>query len=840
MLRLSLRSLLAHKLRMAMSVFAVVLGTAFISGALVFGDSLTKILDGAFTGSAVDLQVAPKPAVDAGAFGPASTVPLKNEVLATIDAVPGVARAQGTVDQLGVYVLDGANKVAGGTNGGPGQGLAWLGTGGTAQVSQGAAPSASDQVVIDERTADAAGVKVGDQATVLLADGTRRQFRVSGLFVPPGADLGQQTQVAFAPAAAQQLLLEPGTWTSAAVTLDAGANADTVKAAVATAVGSGYTLKTRAEQIKEAKDAAGTFVSIFTYVLLGFAVVALLVGGFLIFNTFSMVVAQRAREMALLRAIGARRKQVSRALLGEAAVVGLVGSVIGLVLGMLVAVGLGKLLGAIGLDLTITPSLPVSAVVWCLLLGVGVTLLAAWIPTRRAGKIAPIAALRESVTAKEGKGRVRFAIGLVLLALAAGLYALGMQSDSGGAKVLLAGAGAGVVLIVAAVVLAPAAATVLVKLLPTTGGAPAKLARANTVRNPRRTAATAAAITIGVALVTGVTVFASSLNASVGKAVDDGNFRGEYAISGQFQRVSPELLAKFAAVPGVGGTATQDQFPALVNGTAETLGGLGGSFAAVYPLKQVSGTVTSIAPGTVMVDKDLAAEKKWQVGTKLDVTFPDGTRKPFTLAGTYEKTVFVSGLQGNLDELAKLGGVKGVSTAFVTLAPGADTAAVRRGLEGLTADNPLLLVQNTEDLKQQIGGFINQLLYVVYGLLILSIIIAVLGVINTMAMAVLERTREIGLLRAIGFTRRQARRMIRRESVLIALLGAVLGVASGVLVGIALQRSTRESAGIERLDVPLQSIVLFFVIAAVVGVIAALAPARRAARMDVLEAIATD
>ncbi len=840
MFRIGLRSLRAHKLRMAMAVFAVVLGTAFVSGAFVFGASLTRILDGAFTGSAVDLQVSPKPAVDAGAFGPVSTVTLEDAALQKVRGVPGVATAQGTVDQLGVYVLDAENKIAGGTNSGPGQGLAWLGTGGTAQVSAGAAPSGADDVTIDERTADAAGVTVGDQATVLLANGTRQQFRAAGLFVPPGADLGQQTQVAFAPATAQRLLLEPGTWTAVAVTLAPGADPGTVKAAVAQALGSGYTVTTRAEQIKEAKDTAGTFVSIFTYVLLGFAIVALLVGAFLIFNTFSMVVAQRAREMALLRAIGARRKQVARALLGEAALVGLVGSVIGLVLGTLVAVGLGKLLGAIGLDLTITPSLPVSAVVWCLVLGVGVTLLAAWIPTRRAGKIAPVAALRESVTVRESRGRVRLGIGLALLAAAAGLFVLGMRADGGGPKVLLGGAGTGILLIVAAVVLAPAAAVVLVRLLPATGGAPGKLARANTVRNPRRTAATAAAITIGVALVTGVTVFASSLNASVGKAVDEGNFRGEYAISGQFQRISPELVTRIGAVPGVANTAGQDQYPVLVNGNGEALGGLGGAWADVYPVKRIAGTVTTIAPGTVMVDSDTAAEKKWTVGSRLETTFADGARKAFTIAGIYGKTVFVSGLQANLDEAAKAAGVKGVSTAFVTLAPGADTRAVRSGIEAVTAENPLLVVQNTDDLKDQIGGFINQLLYVVYGLLILSIVIAVLGVVNTMAMAVLERTREIGLLRAVGLTRRQSRRMIRRESVLIALLGALLGVVAGVLIGVALQQSTKQSAGIDKLAVPYTSIAIFFVLAAVVGVISALAPARRAARMDVLQAIATE
>jgi putative ABC transport system permease protein len=335
-------------------------------------------------------------------------------------------------------------------------------------------------------------------------------------------------------------------------------------------------------------------------------------------------------------------------------------------------------------------------------------------------------------------------------------------------------------------------------------------------------------------------VFAQSLTTSVGKLVDDGDFRGEYAISGQFQRVSPDLLTRIKAVPGVRSTATQDRYPVLVGGTAETLGGLGGSFADVYPLKATAGTVSSIAPGTVIVDKDTAADKKWTVGSKIDTTFPDGTKKSFTVAGIYTKTPFVDGLQANADEAGPVAQVKGTSTAFVTRAEGTDTKTLRSGLEAVTADNPLLRVQNTDDLKQEIGGQINQLLYVVYGLLILSIIIAVLGVVNTMAMAVLERTREIGLLRAIGFTRRQSRRMIRRESVLIALLGALLGVVSGLLVGVALQQSTKESAGITTLAIPYGTIVLFFVIAGIVGVVAALAPARRAARMDVLQAIATD
>ena len=405
MFRISLRSLLAHKLRMAMSVFAVVLGTAFVSGALVFGASLTSILDGAFTGSAVDLQVSAeargrrrrvRPAVDGHAEGRRPREGPRRPRRR--------ARRRARSSSSASTCSTRRTRSPAARTAGPGQGLAWLGTGGTAKVSAGAAPAADDEVVLDERTADAAGVGVGDQATVLLANGARQQFRCRACSCRRARISASRPRSPSPrpPPSGCSSIRAPGR--RRAVTLAAGADPGTVKAAVASSLGTGYTVKTRAEQVQEAKDTAGKFVNIFTYVLLGFAVVALLVGGFLIFNTFSMVVAQRAREMALLRAVGARRKQVSRALLGEAAVVGLVGSVIGLVLGLLVAVGLGKLLGVIGLDLTITP---VGAGVrggWCLVLGVGITLLAAWIPTRRAGRTSPVAALQESGAVKESQG----------------------------------------------------------------------------------------------------------------------------------------------------------------------------------------------------------------------------------------------------------------------------------------------------------------------------------------------------------------------------------------------------------------------------------------------------
>ncbi len=837
MVKLSLRSLLTHKLRTAMAILAVVLGTGFVSGTFVFSDALSRVLDSAVEGSAIDLSVTPVPPVDAGDFGGATDVTVAQADVDKVAAVPGVARAAGTVNAIGTYLLDGDGKVVGNVNA-PSFGYAWTGLGATADLTQGSAPTGNGQVVLDEKSAEEAGVRVGGTATLLLPSGEQQRATVSGLYVPPGSDLGGGGAVAFAPETAQQLLLRPGAWSGVEVALQPGANADEVKRAVAASLGSGFEVSTRDEQIKEAKDALGTVVNVFTYVLLGFALVSLLVGGFLIANTFNMIVAQRSREMALLRAIGAKRRQVTRALLLEALVIGLLGAVIGMFLGLGIALGLAALLGTTGLNLSFTPRLPVSAVIAALLVGIVVTVLSAYLPTRRAGRIAPVEALRESVSVPDRPRRRRTVLGLVLLVLSAVAFVLSNAADDTGPKALWAGIGA-LLLITTAVALAPQLATLLVRILPRTRRASVRLARANTVRNPRRTAATAAALMIGLALVTGVTVVASSITASIGQVVDDEDVKIDYAVSATFTQVEPALQTKIEAVPGVAQTLLQQSFQADAGGTVVGATANGGApLSAAFAVERVEGVVDDIAPGTFIVDDQTAQDRGWTVGEQVPFTYISGERKALRLAGIYQGTALISGVQANRDDYRAATRDDGANVVFVMGEPGTDQSALRSGLETATAGNPLMQVQNVDDVKEQAGSQVNTLLSLVYGLLVLSVIIAVLGVVNTMAMSVLERTREIGLLRAVGLTRRQSRTMIRRESVLISLLGALLGIAAGLVVGVFLQRALAPT-GIEQLSIPWVNLAIFFVLAALIGVIAALAPARRAARMDVLGAIAT-
>jgi putative ABC transport system permease protein len=840
MLRLGVRSLLAHKLRMLMSVAAVVLGVAFVAGTLVFTNSLSSALDDVIAGGATDVSVTPRSAVDGSAPATGAVLTIPDTTRARIGSLPGVSRADGSVTVPGVFVLGSDGKVVGKATG-TSTGIAWTGVGFTKKLDRGAAPVGDDQVVIDDATAALAQLSVGQPVRLLLADGQRSAV-VSGIFTPAGASLGGQAYVAFPPTQAQRLLLEPGRWTAVDVSLAPGASDIAVRDRIKTVVGTTLVVRTRAEQIAAAKDALSGGLSFFTYFLLGFAVVALLVGGFLIANTFAMVVAQRSREMALLRAVGATRKEVTRALMVEALTVGAVGSLIGLGLGLLVAVGLGAAFGALGLDLAITPSLPPSAVAISLVLGIGVTAASAYLPLRRAGKIAPVQALRESAAPPEGSKRRRLIVGLVVLVLSAGLFVAGAAQADSGPRASYTGLAA-LTLLVATVTLAPALATALTRavgrLVPRAGGAPAMLARANTVRNPRRTAATASALMIGLALVTGITIVASSASASVDRLVD-GGVKADLILSAQTGAGFDQADARrAAAVDGVAGVVSEQIVSLLADGAQ--LGGVavgGAPLATALTAEPVAGKVDDVPSGAALVDEPTATAKAWRVGQVLRLTFPTGATRPVTLQGIYKSNQLMgAGLQINRADYVAATNDSKLAVAFVTAKEGADVARVTSAVTAAVAGNPLLQVEDRTALKARSAGQLDKLLGLVYGLLALSVVIAVLGVVNTMGMSVLERTREIGLLRAVGLTRKQARRMIRGESVMIAALGGLLGVSSGFVIGVALQRALAE-VGIVVLSIPVWQIALFLVGAGLVGVLAALAPARRAARMDVLGAIA--
>ncbi len=832
MLRISLRSLLAHKTRMVMAVLAVVLGVSFISGTLVFSAALQRIVDDAISGSATDLEVRPNPAID----GISDDLTLTDDDLDRVAGLDGVERAEGFVEGDGVYVLDGDDKVVGGDDE-SGTAISWIGMGVTKELTEGAEPQAADQVVLDEDTAEDAGAGVGDTVTLFLPDGKRRDVTVSGLFVPPGSDLAPARYTAMSTDAARDLLLEPGQWSWVEVDLADGASAEEVKDDVGAALGDTVEVRTAAEQEKDNKDATDAAVSIFTNVLLGFAIVSLLVGSFLIVNTFTMLVAQRSREMALLRAVGARRKQVTRALLAEAAIIGGVGGVVGMLLGLLVALGISRLLRVTGLELSFTPTLPVTAVVASLAVGVGVTVLAAYLPTRRAGRIAPVEALHDAVAVPDGPKRRRVVIGGVLLGLAVGAFVLQAASDEAGTKILFAGGG-GLLLIIAAVALAPTLAALLLRLLPRSRSVIPRLARANTVRNPKRTAATASALMVGLALVVGVTVVASSITESLGAAVDDGDFVADLAVSASSISVQPGQLTKLDDATE-GSIVTQSSRTVLIDDdeTAATFWG-GDPIAEAFAVDPVEGSAADVEAGSALVDEDTADDRDWAVGDKIKMTFANGETKPVTIAATYAETPLLTGLLVDQDDYVGPAAGGEVDVAFFGAADGQSVGDLKSALQDATSANPLLRVEDSDDVIDRFGSDINSLLGLIYGLLGLSVIIAILGVINTMAMSVMERTRELGMLRAVGLTRRMTRALIRRESIIIALIGAILGIAIGLVVGVALQR-VLAADGIDTLAVPWLQIVVFLVLAVLIGVLAAVLPARRAAKTDILEAIAT-
>ena len=614
-------------------------------------------------------------------------------------------------------------------------------------------------------------------------------------------------------------------------------------AAIRDRLGAGFAVKTRAQQVEETSAALRDGLAFVRYLLVGFAAVGLLVGGFLIYNTFAMLVAQRSRELALLRALGATRRQVSRAVLVEALVLGLLGSLVGIGLGYAMALGLRALFGSFGLSLTAALSLTAGTVVGGVLLGTIVTVLSAWAPSRRASRVLPVAAMRDAESVRDASPTGRLWTGVAVLAVAVGLVAVGLTRDDAGARAATTALGA-LVLLLAAVVLAPAAARPFAGLvrpaLRSVAGAVGSLAALNVRRNPRRTAATASAVMIGLALVVGITVVTASIRSSVFALVDR-TVGADFAVSTSVgQPFATEIGDRIAAVPGVRAVVRQSQGAALLDGQRGGITAIGGGpLDAAFSVDVLAGDPAALDRGGLVVGETAAGDRGWSVGTPVTVTFADGSRRTLTVGAVVADNQVLGEVVVPLEVFRATGGASQDTLLWVRVDDGSDPAAVKAGIEKVTASNPLLVVADQTEIKERNASALNQILVVIYALLALSIVIAVLGVVNTLALSVAERTREIGLVRAVGATRRQVRRMIRWESVTITVLGAVLGLVVGLAIGLVLQRALSTS-GIEVLTVPWPALLAMLAGAALVGLLAGVLPARRAARLDVLEAIATE
>ncbi|MFD5510977.1 ABC transporter permease [Streptomyces sp. NPDC127051] len=841
---------------MALSAVAVLLSVAFVCGTLVFTDTMNTTFDKLFGVTSANVTVTPK-AAEGGEDNPNRGKPevLSASAVEQVGKAEGVKSAEGAVVSMSVTVVNAKNENMGSTTGAPTIAGDWNDNElKSMKITSGQAPRGPTEMMVDADTAKKHHLKLGDELRTIAITGDIRA-KISGIatftVTNPGAAI-----VYFDTATAQEKLLGgPGLFTHVSVTAKDGVSDTQLKANVAKAVGADtYKLQTAKEAADANRKDVGSFLNVMKYVMLGFAGIAFLVGIFLIFNTFSMLVAQRTREIGLMRAIGADSGQVLKSVIVEAFLLGLVGSILGVGAGVGLAVGLMQLMGQMGMhlstdDLTIAWTTPVVGLV----LGIIVTVVSAFIPARRAGKVSPMAALRDAGTPGDKKaGRIRAAVGLVLTGIGgAGLF-LAAAADKAAAGSLWLSLGV-LFTLIGFIVIGPLLAGLVVRLL--SGivlrpfGSVGRLAERNALRNPRRTGATAAALMIGLALVACLSVVGSSMVASATDELDK-SVGADYIVQSQTgQPIMPQAEQALRATKDLDHVTAYREVEAKVTAPDGFVkeGGISvndPTYAQDVRRKMIAGEhAAAYGKGAMSVGSLFADEHHVKVGDELTVAFTGGQ-------STKLKVAAITSDEGNLDK-----GVMYISTAtaeqflpadrmprpFMLLAKAADgkADAAYSAVKGALAEYPQYQVQNQTDYKKSLKDQVGQLLNMVYGLLGLAIIVAVLGVVNTLALSVVERTREIGLMRAIGLSRRQLRRMIRLESVVIALFGALLGLGLGMGWGATAQQLLALE-GLKVLEIPWPTIIGVFAGSAFVGLFAALVPAFRAGRMNVLNAIASE
>ncbi|MFI8827633.1 ABC transporter permease [Streptomyces sp. NPDC053431] len=854
-LKTSLRNFLAHKGRMALSAVAVLLSVAFVSGTLVFSDTMNTTFDKLFASTASDVTVSPKDAArndETPQSGRPATLPAS--LVEQVKGVKGARNVRGAVVSMSVTVVDSRDENVGPTSGAPTIAGDWSPNElRSVEIASGHEPRGPTEVLVDEATADKHHLKIGDELRTIAVTGDFTA-RISGIaafkVTNPGA-----TVLWYDTATAQRELLgREGLFTQITADAAPGVSDETLKADVAAKVGAGYTLQTAAEAADAGREDVAGFLDVMKYAMLGFAGIAFLVGIFLIVNTFSMLVAQRTREIGLMRAIGSSRRQINRSVLVEALLLGVVGSAAGVAAGVGLAVGLMKIMTSMGMqlsteDLTVRWTTPVVGLV----LGVVVTVVAAFVPARRAGKVSPMAALRDAGTPADGKaGAVRGGIGLLLTAAGAGALWTATQAEKAGAGSLWLGLGV-VLSLLGFVVVGPLLAGLLVRVLGAVVlrvfGPVGRMAERNALRNPRRTGATGAALMIGLALVACLSVVGSSMVASATEELDRSVGADFIVRSTNGQPIVPQAQAAVEKAAGLDHVTEYKWLEATVtdpHGKARKTGLVAAdpSYAQDVRRDTTAGALPdAYGPEAMSVGSDYATEHGVRVGDRLTVAFQGGRQATLRVAAitsddnNIDKGVMYTNIT-TAERYVPAEKMPKSMIVFGTAKDGQETAAYQ-ALKDALKPYPQYKVADQADYKKDLQDQVGQLLNIVYGLLALAIVVAVLGVVNTLALSVVERTREIGLMRAIGLSRRQLRRMIRLESVVIALFGALLGLGLGLGWGTAAQKLLAlEGLGV--LEIPWPTIVAVFVGSAFVGLFAALIPAWRAGRMNVLNAIASE
>jgi putative ABC transport system permease protein len=851
-LKVTLRGLFAHKVRLVATALAVLLGVAFVTGTNVLAASVSASFDEIISNVYRNVDAVVRSSVQVRTpFGP-QRARVDGALVDQIRELPGVGAVEGQVEgDLRVIGRDG--EPLGADEGPPTLGLNWMTEPDLNgwDLVEGRAPARADEVVLDERTSRDGGFALGDAVDVAVQQGVvgftlvgTAEFGGSGGFDLRAALFEQST--------AQDLVAEPGRFDFIGVAAAPGVSGEALTQTIAASLPEDTQAISGEAFIDENQDTFAELINLVEQSLLVFGYVALGVGAFIIYNTFAIVVAQRTRELALLRALGARRGQVARSVVAEAVTVGAAASLAGVVVGILIGLGLKRIIESLGFGPTSIPTIirPGDLVV-ALAIGTVVTALSAVLPAIRASRVSPLAALREVAYERVGVSLMRAAIGILLLLVGVLLIVQALVVDTGD-TLLSVGRGAAVAF-VATIVLGPVLARPLSRVL----GAPmpyisrvtGRLARDNAMRSPRRTAATASALMIGVGLVGFIAVIAASFQASIAHAVDttigaDLVVNPQGGGGGPGNGLSPALADELAASPVVDVVASQRVDFAEVAGSGTFVLAVDpAAFIEIVDLDVVEGSFAELDNGGVAVPRHVAEEQGWRIGTPLPAKFLQQTEAVLPVVAIYDTGLSFAGaglfiskqlfnetfpITDQVDDIV-----------YVKLAGGVSGEEGIAALSPIVDEYPTAKVQDLDRFKQEQIDEINQFLLVIYALLAFALVIAVIGIVNTLLLSVHERTHEIGLLRAIGMRRGQVGTSVCWEAVLIALIGTITGLAVAIFFGWAVIGAL-EDQGATTFDVPVTNLALVVVLAALAGLAAALYPAYRASRLDVLEAIATE
>ncbi|WP_254395229.1 ABC transporter permease [Streptomyces sp. AC512_CC834] len=845
MLRTALRNVFAHKARLLMTVLAVLLGVAFVSGTLVFTSTVSEAFQKSSQKGYADVDVSIHQSYsdtpEGSPPGPAPA-PITQRTLDRATQLPGAKSAIGIVsgpaavsDQDGKLIGDGFSNV--GANYYAGED--GKGSDPRYPMKAGKAPRAPGQIALDSGTAERGGYKVGDTVRMSI-EGPVHEEKVTGVFTTDnGSVAAGGSLILFDTDTAQKLFAKPGEYTEIHIAAEQGVSEEALKQQAEKILPERAEAITSEELAEDEAKAITSGMDSMKISLLAFAGIALFVGAFIIANTFTMLVAQRTKELALLRAVGASRSQVTCSVLVEAFAVGAVAGLAGLAAGIGIGAGLRSLVGTMGS----VPSGPLviegSTVVASLAMGIIVTVLAAWLPALRASRIPPVAAMDNVHAAASPRSLVvRNTIGALLTGAGAALVLPATSMEDGMAPM---GLGA-VLLLIGVFVLTPllsrhmiAAAAPVLRLFHVSG----ELAHQNAVRNPRRTAATASALMIGLTLITGLTVIAGGVQQAVEKLAA-GSLKADYTVSmAGHTELPPQVEKKLSAMDEVTTTSPLRNATADIGGVAASLTGVNGATIGklTAPDFQQGGWAGLSDGKKIVVDTETAKSQGWKVGSSFEMTYGDGEKGRFSVGGVYERDATLDGIV--VDNSAISSHMSKVADMQVLAKTESGAGAeVKDALNKQLGDNPAILVQDKEDVAEDASQTIDVLLNMVYGLLAMAVVVAVLGVINTLAMSVFDRGQEIGMLRAIGLDRRAVKRMVRLESLVISLNSGVLGIGLGVFLGWAAgELITGLGLDTYTLVVPWGRLGIFLALAALVGVLAASWPAHRAARLDMLAAI---